>query len=125
MLAVVLLYGPLAGAAWASHAMACCTGDHCNIPQHHHQKTREHASSNAAGTMDCGHEMSAMTDCSMSCCQSPDRPAVTAVAFVLPHLAFASASMHVTRVDDAPRSVEIPRSVEPVSPPPRVAVAAL
>jgi hypothetical protein len=117
LLAVALLYGPLAGAAWSSHAMACCTGDHCSIPRHHHQK-------DPANT-DCGHDMGGLTDCSMSCCQNPDRPVVTAVAFVLPHLAFASASMQVTRADDAPRAVEIPRSVEPLSPPPRVAAAAL
>jgi hypothetical protein len=125
LLAVVLIYGPLAGAAWSSHAMACCTDDHCNIPQHHHQKTREHSASNTAGTTNCGHDMSGMTNCSMSCCQDPDKPVVTAVAFVLPHRAFASASMQVTRSDDAPRAVEIPRSVEPLSPPPRVAAAAL
>jgi len=125
LLAVVLLYGPLAGAVWSSYAMACCTGDHCDIPRHHHQKTPDHSASNTARNIICGHDMSGMSDCSMSCCQSPDRPVVTAVAFVLPHLAFASASIQVTRADEAPRSVEIPRSVEPLSPPPRVAAAAL
>lgn len=125
LVAAVLLYAPLAGAAWASHAMACCTGDHCNIPRHHHQKAAQHPASNTAGDMDCGHEMSGMSNCSMSCCQDPDKPVVTAVAFVLPHAIFTSTSLLVTRADDAPRFVEVPRSVEPLSPPPRIAVAAL
>ena len=125
LLAVGLLYGPLAGYAWASRVMACCTSDHCDIPRHHHQKTREHPASNTAGTADCDHHMSGLTDCSMSCCQDPDRPVVTAVAFVLPPLAFASAAMLVTRAVDTPRSIEIPRSVLPLLRPPRVAGVAL
>jgi hypothetical protein len=127
LLAAALLYGPLIGAAWASHAMACCAGDHCNIPRHRHQRAAEHPASSTAGGMDCGHDMSGvgMTGCSMSCCQDPDKPVVTAVAFVLPHAVFASTSILVARADDAPRFVEIPRSVDPLSPPPRVAAAAL
>ena len=93
--------------------MACCTEDHCNIPQHHHQKKPTQS--------DCGHDLGGLTDCSMSCCQNADRPVVTAVAFLLPPLAFAPASVLVTQPYDPLRSVEIPRSVEPLSPPPRVA----
>src|SRR5260370_7346365 len=36
---VVLLYAPLAGAAWSSYQSACCTSGQCPIPGHHHQKT--------------------------------------------------------------------------------------
>ena len=117
LLAVALLYAPLAGAAWSSRAMACCTGEHCNIPQHHHQKKPTES--------ECSHDLGGLTDCSMSCCQNPDRPVVTAVAFVLPPLAFASVPVLVTHPVDTLRSVEISRSVVPLSPPPRVAVAAL
>lgn len=115
LLAIVLLYAPLAGAAWVGHAMACCTADHCNIPEHHHRKAPAHPASD----MDCGHDMSGMTACSMSCCQDPDKPAVTAVAFVLPSLTFASAPMLVARAVEAARSIEIPRTIQPLAPPPR------
>jgi hypothetical protein len=125
LLAALLLYGPLAAAAWSSHAMACCTSDHCNIPRHHHQKAPEHPAAGSAGAMDCGHDMSGMTACSMSCCQDPDRPVVTAVVFVLPHPAFSLGAMPVTRANDARCSIEIPRAIEPLSPPPRLATAAL
>jgi hypothetical protein len=116
LLAVALLYAPLAGAAWSSRAMACCTEDHCNVPRHHHQKKPTQS--------ECGHDLCGLSDCSISCSQNPDGPVVTAVAFVLPTLTFASAPVLVTRTVGTLRSVEIPRSVEPLSPPPRVAVAA-
>jgi hypothetical protein len=121
LVAAGLLYGPLAGAAWASRAMVCCARDHCNIPKHHHQKTGE----SPASTADCGHDMSGLTDCSMSCCENPDRPVVTAVAFVPPPLAFASAPLRVACAIDTPHSIEIPRSVQPLLHPPRIAGAAL
>jgi hypothetical protein len=125
LLTALLLYGPLAAAAWSSHVMACCTNNHCDIPRHHHNKPQELPASDAAGAMDCAHDMSGMTACSMSCCQDPDRPVVTAVVFVLPHPAFALGAMPVTRANDARRSIEIPRAIEPLSPPPRLAAAAL
>src|SRR5213078_3865411 len=66
LLVVVLLYAPLAGAAWSSYRSACCTSGQCAIPAHHHQKTpAEHANH-----MDCGHDMTGMMACAMSCPQS-------------------------------------------------------
>src|SRR5689334_23272133 len=87
LIAAMALYAPLAGAAWSAHAMSCCTGDYCPIAQHHHQKKQ--ASPHSA--MDCGHEMGEMMSCSMSCCDSSEKPLVTALAFVLPDLAHAIA----------------------------------
>lgn len=117
LLAVALLFAPYAGAAWASHAMSCCTGDHCDVPQHHHRKapvskTPVHA--------DCDHEGSTgMTECSMSCCQDEERPLMGAMNFVIPLVVFAASSMPSTPALDAPSSSEIPRSVLPLLQPPR------
>jgi len=99
--------------------MACCTGDYCPIAQHHHQKKQASPHSE----MDCGHDMGEMMDCSMSCCQMSKNPLVTAVAFVLPDVTFASASIAVTGAADTLRALEIPRSLKPLSPPPRFAHA--
>jgi hypothetical protein len=99
--------------------MACCTGDHCPIAQHHHQKKQ--ASPHAE--MDCGHDMREMVNCSMSCCQNSEKPLVTAVAFVLPPVAFTSAAVSVVDVAEDLQSLEIPRSIKPLSPPPRFANA--
>jgi hypothetical protein len=45
------------------------------------------------------------------------------VAFVLPDLAFASVPMSVTSACENFQAIEIPRSLKPVSPPPRSAHA--
>jgi hypothetical protein len=119
LLAAVTLYAPLAGAAWSVHAMACCTGDHCPIAQHHHQKKQASPHSD----MDCGHEMSEMMDCSMSCYQDSEKPLVTAVAFVLPLLLSGFAPASVVPAVEAALAVAIPRPVKPLSPPPRFAHA--
>jgi len=73
--------------------------------------------------MDCGHDMGEMMNCSMSCCQGSEKPLVTAVAFVLPDMASTSAPIAVTGAADTLQSLEIPRSLEPVFPPPRFAHA--
>ncbi len=115
LLAAVALYAPLAGAAWSVHAMACCTGDHCPIAQHHHQ--RKQASPHL--DMDCGHGMGEMMDCSMSCCQDSEKPLVTAVAFVLPHRESAFVPASVVPAAETSEAVAVPRPVKPLSPPPR------
>ena len=119
LFAAVALYAPLAAAAWSAHAMACCTGDHCPIAQHHHSQKAPPRHSH----MDCGQEMGEMMDCSMSCCRSSEKPLVTAVAFVLPHLASAFAPASVVPAAETAHTVAIPRAVKPLSPPPRLAHA--
>jgi hypothetical protein len=110
MLAVVLLFAPYAGAAWMSHSMDCCTGDHCDIPQHHHKKAPVHA--------DCDHGSGA-SECTMSCCQDEERTLLSAVIFVMPPVVTPSASVPSTPAVDAPDSTDIPRSVSPLLQPPR------
>jgi hypothetical protein len=119
--AVVFLYAPLAGAAWTARGMACCTAGHCSIPEHRHSK----APAAPDSAMDCVHEMAGMASCSMSCCQSPDRPAVTPIAFLLPSLDSLSPIVEVIESPGVLKSIEIPRSIEPVSPPPRFVAAAV
>ena len=119
LLAAVALYAPLAGAAWSVHAMACCTGDHCPIAQHHHQKRQASPHSD----MECGHDMGEVMDCSMSCCQDSEKPLVTAVAFVLPHLLPSFTPASVVPAAETAHAVAVPRPVEPLSPPPRLAHA--
>ena len=110
ILAVALLFAPYAGAAWISHSMSCCTGDHCDIPQHHHRKAPVHA--------DCDHE-SGMPECTMSCCQDEERPLLTAMNFVMPPVIVTVVATPSTQALDAPPSIEIPRSVLPLLQPPR------
>jgi hypothetical protein len=132
LLAIAFLYAPMAAAAFSPSAMACCTAGFCNIPSHHHKSKvatgPESASTHEAGHEDCGHDMSAkvgdktagMSDCSMDCCQTHETPAaVGSVTFLMPPVFFVAISMHVTRAGEAARAIEIPRAIDPDSPPPR------
>ncbi|HEY2820881.1 MAG TPA: hypothetical protein VGJ06_07555 [Candidatus Acidoferrum sp.] len=124
LLAIAVLYAPLAAAAFSPSAMACCTGNFCNIPKHHHKSNTTPAPDSTATHGDCGHDMSGkmagMNDCSMDCCQTHETPAsVGSVTFVMPPVFFVPVSMHVTRAGENARAIEIPRSIEPASPPPR------
>src|SRR5450432_1017734 len=113
LLAALLLFAPYAQAAWSAHAAACCTGDHCPIPEHHHSKAPVHGA-------DCEHQTAGMSDCSMRCCQSSDHPLVAPVAFVLPVPASlvipdgAATAAPVLRLNGLPRSSEV------LSPTPRL-----
>ncbi len=120
LLVVVLLYAPLAGAAWSSYKSACCTSDQCPIPEHHHHKSP----APPADHMNCGHDMAGMMACSMSCCHDSDRSAVTSIAFVLPPLMTIPSSAAVKSPVQLAHPLDFARSIEPLSPPPRLAPAA-
>jgi len=120
LLAVALLYAPLAGAALLAHGVNCCAGGVCPIPEHHHHKQKQAATKEAA-PMDCGHEMGGMTSCSMSCCKDPSRPALIPGAFVMPAAYFVPAAGEVLQTVPLANPQEISRFVKPLSPPPRFA----
>src|SRR5260370_36642259 len=120
LLVVVLLYAPLAEAAWSSYQSACCTSGQCPIPAHHHQKTP----AVPANHMDCGHDMSGMMACSMSCCHDSDRSLLTSIAFVLPPSVAMAAAAAIESPIELAKPSDFPRSTEPLSPPPRFVSAA-
>jgi len=121
LVVVFLMYAPFAAIAYSAHAMSCCTGDHCPIREHHHQATP----SASRNDMNCGHGLSGMTACTMSCCHQDERSGITPIAFVLPGSSSASAQTFTTPLVAALQQIELPRSIEPLSPPPRVTPAAL
>src|SRR5260370_39823331 len=92
LLAVFLLYAPLAGAAWSSYQSACCMSGQCKIPAHHHHK----APAAPAHHMDCGHDMAGMIACAISCCHDSERSLVSSIAFVLPPVMAATAPVSIT-----------------------------
>src|SRR5467141_209576 len=120
LLVVVLLYAPLAGAAWSSYQSACCTSGQCPIPAHHHQKT----SAEHTNHMDCGRDTTGMMACAMSCCHDSDRSLVTSIAFVLPPSVAVAASAAIESPIELAKPLDFPRSIEPLSPPPRFLSAA-
>src|SRR5579863_4043326 len=121
LVAVLLMYAPFAAFAYSARTMSCCTGDHCPIREHHHQAMP--IGSNDA--MDCGHDMSGMTACTMSCCHQTDRPVLAPVAFLLPELTSTSALSSATLPVGMLKQNDLPRATKPLSPPPRFYSAAL
>ena len=115
LLAVTSLYAPLAAAAWSTRAFACCTGDHCPIKGHHHRQAPTRQSS----PMDCGHDVTEMMACSMSCCQDSDHTLLAAHTFVLPYVISVSAPGDSARAVEKACTIERSPYSEPVSPPPR------
>jgi hypothetical protein len=121
LLVVVTLHAPLAGIALASYKAACCTTDQCPIAGHHHQKAR----AVPANDLDCGHDKSGMTACSMSCCHDSERSMLGAVAFVLPSPVVAVALVGIKSPIEPAKLLDFLRSLEPLSPPPRLLSAAV
>jgi hypothetical protein len=117
LLAVVLLYTPLAGAAWSAYESSCCKSGQCSIPAHHHQKpvapSHEH--------MDCDHEASGtgLMPCKMSCCQDSERSAVASMAFVLAAPVATAVPEPIRTSIEFAQVSNFLRSVKPLSPPPR------
>jgi len=74
--------------------------------------------------MDCGHDMSGMMACSMSCCHDSDRSLFPSIAFVLPPSMAAAPSVAIKSPIELANPLHFPRSSEPLSPPPRFISAA-
>jgi hypothetical protein len=117
LLAALLLFAPYAEAAWSAHAAACCTGDHCPIPEHHHSKNRAPAPTHAK---DCEHQAGdAVLNCSMSCCEKTERMLLAAMTFVLPLSMVVTAPEDFSPAFSALYVNDFVRSIEVLSPPPR------
>jgi hypothetical protein len=117
LLAALLLFAPYAEAAWSAHAAACCTGDHCPIPEHHHSKNRAPAPTHA---QDCEHYAGdAMSDCSISCCEKTERMLLAAMTFVLPPNTVVTASDNFPAAAPVLQVNNFLRTIEVLSPPPR------
>ena len=120
LLAVMMLYAPLGGAAWASYERSCCTSGQCKIPAHHHHKMP----AAPADHMDCGHDMPGMMACAMHCCQDSERTFATPIAFVLPADVRVKTAAPVATSVEISEQREFPQANEPVSPPPRLIIPA-
>jgi hypothetical protein len=115
LLAMFLMQAPLVLATWSISTGMCCTGDFCPIAAHHHKKI----ATEPAHQMNCGHEMSGMSNCAMSCCHDTDQPTIAANLFVMPAAQSFVVQTAVAGVVEAPKPQGIIFSAKPVSPPPR------
>ena len=125
LLAIALLYAPLAVAALLTRVMSCCSGDYCPIAQHHHHKLPA-APPQESSPMDCDHGTATDHDMgSMTCCQNSDFSIMPSSAFLLPSLAPQVRPLTILHPLETAHAIEIPRSLKPPSPPPRFSSADL
>lgn len=129
LLAVALFYAPLVAATLAARGMDCCVGGFCPVRGHHH-KTQEPAARQDPMPTDCGHDMNGhglagMSECSISCCQSPEHPTSVPGAFVLPDATLLPGARELVRPIQVSAPEEISRLSKPLSPPPRSGASVL
>jgi len=117
LVAALLLFAPLVGAAWSAHAAACCTGDHCPIPEHHHSKAPAHGA-------DCEHQAGGVTACTMNCCQNAEHVMLVATTFVVPDGTLLPELKLTNSTEPVAGANRLPRSLEVLSPPPRASATA-
>jgi hypothetical protein len=114
LLAVALLYAPTAAAAWPTQSTDCCKNGMCSARVHHTQATPHEAM-----PMDCGHDMSVTAACSLSCCHTTDKPAVSPHIFVLPQVQDLAGPSEAVAPGQILKFSEVMRFLAPPSPPPR------
>ena len=125
LVAVLLIYAPQGMIAWWAGTGACCKSDYCPIPEHH--RTKPTSPAEHAG-MECEHGASAakagMAACGMSCCHDSERALMAPVVFVLAPATQPQGLASVARVAESPAAKDFAQSSKPLSPPPRIPVAA-
>ena len=122
LLAILMMYAPIASATFMAVSGACCTGDQCPIHGNHHPARNNSNPKNDSAPMDCGHEQHSannMRSCSVSCCHSIEQSATHANIYLLTPVSVttglalnASASTLASQRDISP-------SFAPLAPPPK------
>jgi hypothetical protein len=119
LLAVLLIYAPVASATLMAVTGACCSGDQCPIHGNHHQNTSKHGDESP---MDCdhhGHSANKMSSCSMSCCHTIEPAAVHAQIYVLNAVSLGAPLAAILSAVRAISPAGIFASYSPLAPPPK------
>ena len=115
LLALSLLYAPLAAPLWLGASTSCCASGMCPLHGYHHKMPAK-----AAGMpMDCGHNMSRISSCSLSCCQTQNQAAVTWHPFLLQDVGPPAEAPSVPKLTPSSTPLVLSPSLDPPYPPPR------
>jgi hypothetical protein len=125
LLAVFLIYAPVASATLMAVTGACCSGDQCPIHGNHHrahQNTSQHSND---APMDCdrhAHSTNKMSSCSMSCCHTVEPAAVHSHIYLLFPLSLGAplASSLSAAPSISPAGIFV--SYSPLAPPPKSSI---
>ena len=120
LIAAVLLWSPLWAMAWQSAQMSCCDGGIC-LAAHHAKQTRHSSDSTSEKSMTCEHQRgNAISQCSMSCCQTDAHVFVASIVFVLPAAPALASSPYFATPATVSAQREILPSLAPPDRPPRL-----
>jgi hypothetical protein len=117
LLALLLVYAPIAGATLMSVTGACCTGDQCPIHGNHHPSKHDEPAA-----MDCHadkHNVNQMDSCSISCCHTDQRAALNANIFVLTPISVSMPLLANTQTFLAFAATGLCLAFAPLAPPPK------
>jgi len=120
LLALLLVYAPMASATLMAVTGACCTGEQCPIHGNHHSAPKAPAQASGA-PMDCDHadHSSKVNACSMSCCNNLEQIAVHAHIFLLTPLGISTELIPLSAASLAPANVSASQAFAPLAPPPK------
>ena len=126
LLAVLLIYTPVASATLMAVTGACCSGDQCPIHGNHHHPAHQNGSQHSNDApMDCdhhAHSTNEMSPCSMSCCHTVEPAAVHSHIYVMvPRSLGAPLASSLSAVLSI-SSAGIFRSYSPLAPPPKSSI---
>jgi len=125
LLAVMLLWAPLWAMALEASGMGCCADGFCARAKHEHQKTNQAVKLHPApaeAPMECEHQGGAARNkASLSCCHEGSDALAAAVLFILPRTVPISVPLGVAWASPKRTATGFSQSIEPLSPPPRIA----
>jgi len=122
LLALLLMYAPMASATLMALSGTCCAGDYCPIHGTRHAAQNGNAEKNKSAPMDCGHEnhdTGKMHSCSLSCCQTVEQIAVNVHVFLLTPLAITTSLATLSPAPIARDSSIVSPVFAPQAPPPK------
>jgi hypothetical protein len=117
LVALMLVNSQIAASAAMAITGTCCSGDQCPIHGNHH-----HPQKTDNPPMDCGHgehNLSTIVNCSMSCCDNTEQPAVHGNLFLLTALSVSTSLTRLSEISFAHPTTNLSPAFAPLAPPPK------
>jgi hypothetical protein len=117
LLALLLIYAPVAGSTLMALTGTCCTAEQC--PIHGNRHSSKHHESESTDCHGDKHNVNQMDSCSMSCCNADQRAAVNANIFVVPPVSVSVPLLPNSSKVFAFAATSMFLAFTPLSPPPK------
>src|SRR5258708_32636351 len=122
LLAILMMYAPIASATFMAVSGACCAGDQCTIHGNHVPAKNNSSPKNDSAPMDCGHEQHSankIRSCSISCCHNIEQSATHANIYLLTPVSVTTGFALNASGSTVASHPNISPSFAPLAPPPK------